>query len=198
MRNDLLCGLMPISLLSESDVLQHTLCSTIGGSSQPHGAVMRNKHATMSRSCLNALQALYQEMNGPESSAFSPERSRRLAVQEAATALVCTLMPAIEPVTLVSIQPRQNSPLGQTVVRTNEQRQYAELWTRRYLEEQLITVLAGAGSLQSPPCFSHAASATPCTVSHQQSIVLRTHPSPTVPHRCHQHHSHRLDHSSTL
>ncbi|KAK9821639.1 hypothetical protein WJX74_002762 [Apatococcus lobatus] len=88
-------------------------------------------------------QALYQEMNGPESSAFSPERSRRLAVQEAATALVCTLMPAIEPVTLVSIQPRQNSPLGQTVVRTNEQRQYAELWTRRYLEEQLITVLAG-------------------------------------------------------
>lgn len=82
-------------------------------------------------------------MNGPESSAFSPERSRRLAVQEAATALVCTLMPAIEPVTLVSIQPRQNSPLGQTVVRTNEQRQYAELWTRRYLEEQLITVLAG-------------------------------------------------------
>ncbi len=89
------------------------------------------------------VQALYQEMNGPESSPFSPERSRRLAVQEAATALACTLMPAIEPVTLVSIQPRQNSPLGQTVVRTNEQRQYAELWTRRYLEEQLVTVLAG-------------------------------------------------------
>ena len=95
------------------------------------------------------IQALYQEMNGPESSPFSPERSRRLAVQEAATALACTLMPAIEPVTLVSIQPRQNSPLGQTVVRTNEQRQYAELWTRRYLEEQLVTVLAGAKSLLS-------------------------------------------------
>jgi hypothetical protein len=46
-------------------------------------------------------QALEEERLGARQEPYSDERQRRLAVQEAATALICTLMPAIEPVTLV-------------------------------------------------------------------------------------------------
>jgi ATP-dependent Zn protease len=62
---------------------------------------------------------------------------------EAATALCCTLLPAIEPVTICTIVPREKHPLGQTVVKANEDRELTGLFTRRYLEEQLLTVLAG-------------------------------------------------------
>lgn len=48
-----------------------------------------------------SLQALEEEQLGPRREPYSDERQKRLAVQEAATALICTLMPAIEPVTLV-------------------------------------------------------------------------------------------------
>ena len=40
--------------------------------------------------------------------------------------------------------PREKYPLGQTVTRVNEQRERTQMWSRRYLEEQLLTVLAGA------------------------------------------------------
>ena len=57
----------------------------------------------------------------------------------------------------VTIVPREKFPLGQTVVQVNEQRENTRQFTRRYLEEQLITVLAGAslGILagQCPRCF---------------------------------------------
>ena len=43
----------------------------------------------------------------------------------------------------VTIIPREKFPLGQTVVRVNEQRENTRQFTRRYLEEQIITVLAG-------------------------------------------------------
>lgn len=46
-------------------------------------------------------QALEEERLGPRRQPYSGERQKRLAVQEAATALVCTLMPAIEPVSMV-------------------------------------------------------------------------------------------------
>jgi hypothetical protein len=39
--------------------------------------------------------------------------------------------------------PREKHPLGQTVVKANEDRELTGLFTRRYLEEQLLTVLAG-------------------------------------------------------
>ena len=49
------------------------------------------------------LQALEEDRLGPQRrGTYSTERQRRLAVQEGATALVCTLMPAIEPVVSVS------------------------------------------------------------------------------------------------
>jgi hypothetical protein len=64
-------------------------------------------------------------------------------VQEAATALVCTILPAIEPVIHVTIKPREKYPLGQTVLRVNEQRELTKQFTRQYLEEQLLTALAG-------------------------------------------------------
>lgn len=48
------------------------------------------------------LQALEDEKLGPRKPGVqSYERRKRLAVQEAATALACTLMPSIEPVELV-------------------------------------------------------------------------------------------------
>lgn len=176
------------------------------------------------------LQALEEERLGPRRDPYSDERQKRLAVQEAATALICTLMPAIEPVTLVrplkarlfirmpsadqalamhcpysamardsqmedqhghhngavtknfytavltcllhaavalvslcqspwgvdvrpshdmlqvTIAPREKYPLGQTVLKVNEQRERTHMFTRHYLEEQLHTVLAGTCS----------------------------------------------------
>lgn len=47
----------------------------------------------------------------------------------------------------VTIVPREKFPLGQTVVKVNEQRERTNLFTRRYLEEQLLTVLAGTALL---------------------------------------------------
>lgn len=47
----------------------------------------------------------------------------------------------------VTIVPREKYPLGQTVVKANEQRELTQLFTRRYLEEQLLTVLAGKNDL---------------------------------------------------
>ena len=43
----------------------------------------------------------------------------------------------------VTIAPREKYPLGQTVLKVNEQRERTHMFTRRYLEEQLYTVLAG-------------------------------------------------------
>lgn len=43
-------------------------------------------------------QALEWERMGPKVATPSPERRQRLAVQEGATALIATLLPAIEPV----------------------------------------------------------------------------------------------------
>lgn len=46
----------------------------------------------------------------------------------------------------VTIVPREKYPLGQTVLKVNEQRERTHMFSRRYLEEQLMTVLAGAQS----------------------------------------------------
>lgn len=89
------------------------------------------------------LKALENERLGPVRSAYGPAARRRLAVMEAATALVCTLLPSIEPVVSVTIQPREKFPMGQTIVKANEGRELTQAYTKRYLEEQLLTVLAG-------------------------------------------------------
>ena len=46
----------------------------------------------------------------------SPARRRRFAVMEASIALAATLLPAIEPVERVTIQPSMKSPIGRTVL----------------------------------------------------------------------------------
>ena len=46
----------------------------------------------------------------------------------------------------VTIVPREKFPLGQTVLKVNEQRELTYQFTRRYLQEQLLTVLAGTPS----------------------------------------------------
>ena len=43
----------------------------------------------------------------------------------------------------VTIAPREKYPLGHMVLKVNEQRERTHMFTRRYLEEQLHTVLAG-------------------------------------------------------
>jgi hypothetical protein len=57
-------------------------------------------HPTADRRRARA-QALEEERLGPRREPYSDERNLRLAVQEGATALVCSLLPAIEPVVLV-------------------------------------------------------------------------------------------------
>ena len=52
--------------------------------------------------------------------------------------------PAVEPVVHVTIVPREKFPLGHTVLKVNEQRELTYQFTRRYLQEQLLMVLAGA------------------------------------------------------
>ncbi|EFN59574.1 hypothetical protein CHLNCDRAFT_132927 [Chlorella variabilis] len=88
-------------------------------------------------------KAMEYERLGPERPRYSDPARRRIAAMEAATALTCTLLPAIEPVLLTTIVPREKNPLGQTVVKANEGREMTGLWTRRYLEQQLLTVLSG-------------------------------------------------------
>jgi len=56
--------------------------------------------------------------------------------------------------------PREKYPLGQTVLKVNEQRERTRLFTRRYLEEQLLTVLAGT----APPSASHGHVQLTCTL----------------------------------
>lgn len=91
----------------------------------------------------DVMKALENERLGPQRSKYSDKARKRLAVMEAATSLMCTLLPAIEPVVQVTITPREKFPLGQTVVKANEGRELTQAFTRRYLEEQLLTVLAG-------------------------------------------------------
>jgi cell division protease FtsH len=91
----------------------------------------------------DVMKALEIERLGPERSRYSDKARKRLAVMEASTALLCTLLPAIEPVVLVTITPREKFPFGQTVVKANEGRELTQAFTKRYLEEQLLTVLAG-------------------------------------------------------
>jgi len=88
-------------------------------------------------------EALDLERLGPKRRQYGEVMRRRMAVQEAATGLVCTLLPAIEPVLSISIIPREQYPMGQTVLKVNEARELNRQFTRRYLEEQLLTVLAG-------------------------------------------------------
>lgn len=89
------------------------------------------------------MKALENERLGPVRTKYGIEARRRLAVMEAATSLLCTLLPAIEPVISVTIQPREKFPIGQTVVKANEGRELTQAFTSRYLKEQLLTVLAG-------------------------------------------------------
>ncbi len=89
------------------------------------------------------LAALEHDRVGAARARYGPAARRRLAVMEGATALACTLLPAIERVQRVTVEPREKFPLGQTVVAAAEGRELTQLFTRRYLEEQLLTVLAG-------------------------------------------------------
>jgi len=88
-------------------------------------------------------EAVELDLMGPLEPPARGERGRRLALQEAATALAVTLLPALEPVVEVTIRPRQKFGHGQTVVALNEGRQATGLWSRRYLREQAISLLAG-------------------------------------------------------
>ncbi|KAL4447504.1 hypothetical protein ABPG75_004723 [Micractinium tetrahymenae] len=133
-----------------ADIDYHELAFETNGYSGAQLANLVNMAATVaSQAGRDEIQnsdlgkALEFERLGPERPAYSEAARRRIAAMEAATALACTLLPAIEPVTLCTIVPREKHPLGQTVVKANEDRELTGLFTKRYLEEQLLTVLAG-------------------------------------------------------
>lgn len=92
--------------------------------------------------------ALDLERLGPARKPYSEPRRRRMALQEGATALLATLMPSIEPVLSVSIIPREKYPMGQTILKVNEARELNNVFTRRYLEEQLLMVMSGRAAEQ--------------------------------------------------
>ncbi|PRW60288.1 cell division isoform B [Chlorella sorokiniana] len=133
-----------------ADIDMHELSFATNGYSGAQLANLVNMAATVASQreseqiCQQDIEkALEFERLGPERPPFSEAARRRIAAMEAATALTCTLLPAIEPVALVTIVPREKHPLGQTVVKANEARELTGLWTRRYLEQQLLTTLAG-------------------------------------------------------
>ena len=97
------------------------------------------------------VQAIEWERVGPQRAPPSEERRRRVAVQEAATALAATLLPAVEAVQRVTIAPHQKLPLGHIILALSEGRERTNLFTRRYLQEQLRMVLAGAPPPFPPP-----------------------------------------------
>lgn len=74
-----------------------------GGAAAVPGAATSFARLNFDYSSFN-LQALDWERVGPIGTQPSPERRRRLAVQEGATALVATLLPAIEPVRLLCVR----------------------------------------------------------------------------------------------
>lgn len=91
--------------------------------------------------------ALNYDRLGPSRPPYSDGRQKRLAVHEASTALVACLLPSIEPVVYVSIVPREKNPMGQTVLKVNEQRELTQQFTQRYLSEQLLMVTLSPASL---------------------------------------------------
>ncbi|CAG9461273.1 unnamed protein product [Pedinophyceae sp. YPF-701] len=88
-------------------------------------------------------RALEYERLGPRVHVRGADRLRRMAIQEAATCVIATLMPSLEEVSSATIVPREKHPLGHTVLKICEQREATKLFTRRYLEEQLRMELAG-------------------------------------------------------
>lgn len=105
-------------------------------------ALMAGKKGREKLQHSDILEALEYERLGPLREPYSDGRQKRLAVQEAATCVAATLLPSIEPVVYVTIIPREKYPMGQTVLKINEQREFTQLWTRRYLEDQLLMVLS--------------------------------------------------------
>ena len=95
------------------------------------------------------VSALDYDRLGPSRPAYSDGRQKRLAVHEASTVLVATLMPAIEPVVYVTIIPKEKHPMGQTVLKVNEQRELTQMFTQRYLSEQLLLVRTHVSRLYS-------------------------------------------------
>lgn len=80
------------------------------------------------------LDALAQEETGALADTHSDFVTERVALVEAATALVATLLPVIEEVEAVTIAPTERRRLGQTMLKQHEPRVLTRLYTRRYLE----------------------------------------------------------------
>lgn len=82
----------------ECEIWNKETCRRLSGRGHSSNrTTSRSRRETIS---LELLQALEWERVGPQGPQPSPERRRRVAVQEGATALVATLLPAIEPVRL--------------------------------------------------------------------------------------------------
>ena len=78
----------------------------------------------------------------------------------------------------VTIAPREKYPLGQTVLKVNEQRERTHMFTRRYLEEQLYTTLGRSAACSAdlnPPPISCGLSQYPICIAnawHEESRFM--------------------------
>jgi cell division protease FtsH len=79
-------------------------------------------------------RAIAQEEAGMNTTPHQPDVLKRVALLEAATAVISTLLPELEDVEMITAQPAERRRLGKTVLKSNEPRQFTRLFTRRYLE----------------------------------------------------------------
>lgn len=140
------------------------------------------------------MQAIEDEQIGkPMKESSSELLRRRFAVKEAGFSLVASLLPAIEAVEYATIVPYDGFPTGRTVLERHRDRVESDVYTKRYLTEQLLLVLAGdnqAFPLLSSPLLS---SPGPCSDAHvvpahstaSACMYTRTHTShPAGPASC--------------
>ncbi len=101
----------------------------------------------------HVLFAVENDVLGPARPRATGARAERVARLEAASALVISLTPGLEPVVLTTVTPRDRFPLGRTIVASDPTRQETGTVSRAYLEAQLTALVAGfaAEGLAYPP-----------------------------------------------
>ena len=99
------------------------------------------------------LEAVENDVLGPARAPAAGARAVRVALIEAATTLVMTLTPGLEPVILTTVIPRDRFPVGRTVASPDSTREETGTVSRDYLLAQLAALLAGyaAEGLAFPP-----------------------------------------------
>lgn len=88
-------------------------------------------------------ESLEEDLMGPLRAPFDDARGPRIALVEATAAVAAVLLsPPLERLVEVTVRPRDKWPYGQTVLEADDDREGANLYTRKYLLAQLVESLA--------------------------------------------------------